>query len=137
MVMVSCPIILEWSVLQDSFITTTGHVSVLTILIDEEKGTSALLDCYCATFDDSKNVTQVGVCMYNCNNNKNGVDDVYDSLTWNNLMITCSSFNRAGALCGRCLPEHYPLAYSFNLTCIKYPHVGWNWGSTSWQLISH
>ena len=33
------------------------------IKCDEEKGTFALLDCYCATFDDSKNVTQVGVCM--------------------------------------------------------------------------
>ena len=98
------------------------------IKCDEEKGTSVILDCYCATFDDSKNVTQVGACMYNCNKNKSDNDNVYDSLTRNNLMITCSSFNRAGALCGRCLPEHYPLAYSFNLTCIKCPHVGWNWG---------
>ena len=98
------------------------------IKCDEEKGTSAILDCYCATFDDSKYVTQVGACMYNCNKNKNGYDDVYNSLTRNNLMITCSSFNRAGVLCGRCLPEHYPLAFSFNLTCIKCPHVGWNWG---------
>ena len=104
------------------------HYPYYSIKCDEEKGTSALLDCYCATFDDSKNVTRVGACMYNCNKNKNGVDNVYDSLTRNDSMITCLSFNRAGALCGRCLQEHYPLAYSFNLTCIKCPHVGWNWG---------
>ena len=103
------------------------HYPYDSIKCDEEKGTSALLDCYCATFDNSKNITQVGACIYNCNNNMSGVDNVYDSLTQNDSIITCSSFNRAGALCGRCLPEYYPLAYSFNLTCVKCPHVGWNW----------
>ena len=98
------------------------HYPYDIIKCDEEKGTSAILDCYCATFDDSKNVTQVGACIYNCNKN------MYNSLTRNDSIKTCSSFNRAGALCGRCLPEYYPLAYSFNLTCIKCPHVGWNWG---------
>ena len=53
---------------------------------------------------------------------------MYNFLTRNDSIMTCSSFNRAGALCGQCLPEHYPLAYSINLTCIKCPHVGWNWG---------
>ena len=104
------------------------HYPYDSIKCDEEKGTSALLDCYCATFDDSKNVTRVGACIYYCNNNMSGDDNVYNSLTRNNSIIICSSFNRAGALCGRCLPEHYPLAYSFNLTCIKCSHVGWNWG---------
>ena len=104
------------------------HYPYDSIKCDEEKGTSAILDCYCATFDDSKNITEIGACMYNCNRNMSGVDKVYNSLTRNDSMITCLSFNRAGALCGRCLPEHYPLAYSFNLTCIKCPHVGWNWG---------
>ena len=131
MAVVSCPMTLEWSVLQDSFVTT-GHVSVLTIIIlmtaSSVMKKSALLDCYCATFDEGKTVTRVGACMYNCNKNMSGDDNVYNSLTRNSSMITCLSFNRAGALCGRCLPEHYPLAYSFNLTCIKCPHVGWNWG---------
>ena len=98
------------------------------IKCDEEKGTSAILDCYCATFDDSKNITEIGACIYNCDNNMSGIDNVYNSLTQNDSIMTCSSFNRAGALCGQCLPEYYPLAYSFNLTCIKCPHVGWNWG---------
>ena len=98
------------------------------IRCNEEKGTSAILDCYCATFDESKNITEIGACIYNCNNIMSGDDNVYNSLTQNNSIMTCSSFNRAGALCGQCLPEHYPLAYSFNLTCIKCPHVGWNWG---------
>ena len=104
------------------------HYPYDIIKCDEEKDTSVILDCYCATFDNSKNITQVGACIYNCNNNKNGDDNVYHSLTRNNSIMTCSSFNRAGTLCGRCLPEHYPLAYSFNLTCIKCPHIGWNWG---------
>ena len=32
------------------------HYPYGSIKCDEEKGTSAILDCYCATFDDSKNV---------------------------------------------------------------------------------
>ena len=39
----------------------------------------------------------------------------------------CKSSNRTGTLCGRCLPDHYPLAYSFNMTCIPCPHARWNW----------
>ena len=98
------------------------------IKCNEEKGTSAILDCYCATFDDSKNVTEMGACIYNCNNIVSGAHNVYNSLTQNDSIMTCSSFNRAGTLCGRCLPKHYPLAYSFNLTCIPCSNIGWNWG---------
>ena len=68
-----------------------------SIKCDEEKGTSALLDYYCATFDDSKNVTQVGACIYNCNKN---MYNVYNSFTRNDSIKTCSSFNRVGVLCG-------------------------------------
>ena len=41
--------------------------------------------------------------------------------------LLCNSTNRTGTLCGQCLPDHYPLAYSFNMTCIPCPHVRWNW----------
>ena len=38
-----------------------------------------------------------------------------------------STGSRTGVLCGRCLPDHYPLAYSFNMNCIPCPHARWNW----------
>ena len=85
---------------------------------------SSLLNCYCATLDRDRNVTLIGACVYSC-------FEVYyiplpqDIDKLNDKM--CKQWNRTGALCGRCLPDHYPLAYSFNLTCILCPHVGWNW----------
>ena len=103
-----------------------GHYPYNIIKCDEDDGTSKVLHCYYATFDEEKNVTLVGPCIYSCGDDNDDIDSIYRSLTQNSSV--CSSFNRAGALCGRCLPEHYPLAYSFNLTCIKCPHVGWNWG---------
>ena len=108
-----------------------GHYPHDIIKCDEEKGTSAVLDCYCATFVEGKNATVAGACVYNCDHYPKTLRNfVYHSLpndTENNNTI-CAPLNRTGMLCGRCLPEHYPLAYSFNLTCIKCPHVGWNWG---------
>ena len=105
------------------------------IKCDENEGTSAILDCYCAAFDKRRNVTEVGACVFNCAywNMKSGssIDRVYNPLpgkAMENNGTLCELFNRAGALCGRCLPEHYPLVYSYNFTCIKCPHVNWNWG---------
>ena len=102
-----------------------GHYPYNIIKCDEDDGTSKVLHCYYATFDEEKNMTLVGPCIYSCGQDSDHIDRVYHSLTKNTSI--CSSFNRAGALCGRCLPEHYPLAYSFNLTCIKCSHIGWNW----------
>ena len=101
------------------------------IKCDEKEGTSAVLDCYCATFDEGVNLTKVGACIYNCKNpmKTESTDSIYHLLSSKKRNDSfCLSFNRAGQLCGRCLSQHYPLAYSFNLTCIKCPHVGWNWG---------
>ena len=41
--------------------------------------------------------------------------------------MSCQQLNRTGALCGRCLPDHYPLAYSYDIICIPCPHARWNW----------
>ena len=84
---------------------------------------SSLLDCYCATWDRDRNVTLTGACVYGCFEVYVPLPQEIDKL--NDKM--CKRWNRTGALCGRCLPNHYPLAYSFNLTCILCPDVGWNW----------
>ena len=108
-----------------------GHYPHDIIKCDEEKGTSAVLDCYCATFVEGKNATIAGGCVYNCafHYPKTLNNFVYHSLlndaTKNDTI--CTLLNRTGELCGRCLPEHYPLAYSFDLNCMKCAHVGWNW----------
>lgn len=94
------------------------------------------LDCHCATYNGDH--VEAGSCIYNCENHRVGNstdakdlnDVVYhkfknESSSLNNPM--CSSFNRAGALCGECKPNYYPLAYSFFLNCVKCPHVVRNW----------
>ena len=94
---------------------------------------SLILNCNCATFDEERNSTLVGACMFNCGRN------LAHQYTTNLLLkplprytkelnsMTCKSMNRNGTLCGRCLPGYHPSAYSFNLTCIRCPHVGWDW----------
>ena len=35
-------------------------------------------------------------------------------------------WNRTGRLCGKCLPGHSPLAYSYNMSCVKCPEGNGN-----------
>ena len=39
----------------------------------------------------------------------------------------CDRFNRQGTLCGQCRDGHFPLAYSFDFTCVKCPQSKTNW----------
>lgn len=78
----------------------------------------SVLDCYCATFVDELNDTMVaGSCFYNCENN----DKLYRDYLYHNInsTATCDKFNRKGILCGECKDHHYPLVYSFNMTCVE------------------
>ena len=84
-------------------------------------GLSVLVE-NCVTFDETNETVIIGLCIFKYNDNFT----LYStSLAKENNI--CESYNRTGALCGRCLPDHYPLAYSFNMTCIPCPHARWNW----------
>ena len=94
--------------------------------------TSSVLQCNCATFNEEKKLVLAGACFYGCRGQAN--KNVYHPLpktgkALNDVM--CKSLKRTGTLCGRCLPDHYPLAYSFNMTCILCPHANRNW----WRYI--
>ena len=95
---------------------------------------SSILQCNCATFNEEKKVVLAGACFYGCKGQSNKNSNVYHPLprtgkALNDVM--CKSFNRTETLCGRCLPDHYPLAYSFNMTCILCPHANRNW----WRYV--
>ena len=86
------------------------------------------------TFNEDTKLTSVGLFLRPLNNTRskgNRVSDtLYHVLPRNASQlddIMCKHLNRTGTLCGRCLPDHYPMAYSFNLTCILCPHAHWNW----------
>ena len=96
------------------------------------KGDLAIIDCYCATYNTEKSLLQVGKCVYNClndtdlsthTNSYHPLPRDGDSLN----ATVCSYLNRTGALCGRCLPQQYMTAYSYNFTCMHCHHVIWNW----------
>ena len=110
-----------------------GHYPQDIMLCDQAQVSSYVLDCFCATFSESRNLIQVGACFFNCGNltKEKFHDDVYHALDRNVSCLNdnmCGYFKREGTLCGRCQSNHYPLAYSFDLRCMKCQHVGWNWG---------
>ena len=97
-------------------------------------GTRSFLASYfCVTYDEDKHLVGMGSCHRYYKNNKSRVflpESIYQPLPrypeeLNNA--SCNLMRRTGILCGRCLPDHYPLAYSYNITCIPCPHARWNW----------
>ena len=86
---------------------------------------------YCATYNEDLNATLVGHCSFISNRHSlNTLAKNFYQLppSVHQLdYVMCGYYNKTGTLCGQCLPDHYPLAYSFNMTCIPCPHVHWNW----------
>ena len=84
-----------------------------------------ILDCFCADYNKETDKVEFGSCFYNCNrvNHNDELDDPYKTLqilNGSNLNDPCQNFfNREGSLCGSCRPGYLPLAYSYELACIK------------------
>ena len=86
----------------------------------------SILSCYCLTFDEVKNTTEVGWCLYNCRHPSKvdlvGVHSAYTPLTQNVSKLndaTCSNFERTGTLCGKCKKDSYVRAYSYDISCMR------------------
>ena len=95
---------------------------------------SFALQYNCVTFDEVKGVFSVGACIRNRERTKvKGAmtsDTLYHQLPRNVTLLDtmmCKTMKKTGTLCGRCLPDHYPLAYSYNMTCVRCPNARWNW----------
>ncbi len=87
-----------------------------------------ILDCYCASYNNSTKTVEFGSCFYNCNrvSQKNLFNIPYKTMKWvngSNLVATCPSFfNRSGTLCGQCNEGFSPLVYSYELACVVCPN---------------
>ena len=109
------------------------------IICNYEKLLSALMVCYCVTFDKENGSTFVGSCFYNCEHFnatiKNDVRRVYHYLPRNPEKLinhsACTHFHRRGLLCGDCEAGHSPLVLSYNLSCVPCPNSHKNW----WKFI--
>ena len=95
---------------------------------------SFVLKYACVTFNEDTQLTSIGVCNRGMNRTKSRgnlvSDTTYHLLPGNVSQLDdkmCRPVNRTGKLCGRCLPDHYPLVYSYNMNCILCPHARWNW----------
>ena len=91
---------------------------------------SAILDCYCMTYNESTGVV-AGPCFYNCENMRKGHHDMlYHHLPHrvedlNSAM--CGHFHRGGQLCGSCEEGYSPLVYSYDLQCSNCTDSHYNW----------
>ena len=82
-------------------------------------------DCYCITFDSTRNTAVLGACLFNCVNvSKAYSDSIYHHVPRdvgrnddNNSV--CGYLHRQGTLCGQCMDEYYPAAYSYTFECIE------------------
>ena len=105
------------------------------IVCDEDKLTSAVLDCHCVTYDGDKEEIFLGSCFYNCGITHNKSDAIYKQLPNKPQSLlnrsVCSDFNRKGLLCGDCEDGHSPLVLSYNLSCVECPDGHKNW----WKFI--
>ena len=91
----------------------------------------AITNNNCATYNTEKSLLQIGKCIYShLNTTVLSTDTAYHPLPSDGDYLNataCSYWNRTGALCGRCLPQQYMSAYSYNFTCTHCHHVIWNW----------
>ena len=77
--------------------------------------------CHCVTFDNETKELFEGNCIENCENkHKHYLPLPIDTSKLNQFMCE-EKWNRTGRLCGKCLPGHSPLAYSYSMRCVECP----------------
>ena len=83
----------------------------------------SVVRCHCVTFDNETRELSLGKCIENCDNGYEKSEYLPLPLDINKLnQFMCEEkWNRTGRLCGKCLPGHSPLAYSYDLRCVKCP----------------
>ena len=88
-----------------------------------QDGKLSVIRCVCATFNNESNDITVGHCIENCDNGYSKSEYLPLPLNVSQLnQFMCEEhWNRTGRLCGQCLPGYSPLAYSYDMRCVKCP----------------
>ena len=98
-----------------------------------KKNTLSIRNSYCLTIDEKTDTLEAGQCLYNYNT----YDFMYNDLPRNKTKLNdfmCNKqteLHRTGTLCGKCQDGYYPLAYSFDMTCVQCPNGKFNW----WKFV--
>ena len=126
-----CP---TWFVCDSSNTCQCGNEHYQAVICDNKYLSSAVLDCYCVSYDIQSKSTYLGSCFYNCDDHRK-TGTVYKALPAKSEMLingsVCAYFNRAGLLCGDCKEGYSPYVLSYNLSCIQCPDGHKNW----WKFI--
>ena len=94
---------------------------------------SAVLDCHCVMYNEEKERTEMGRCMYNCiyfikhSGHKSNTYNIISSDPLNWTSETCGRYHRTGPLCGDCITDHYPQVYSLDVSCKPCSDSWSNW----------
>ncbi len=101
-----------------------------SVLCDPEISRTSILDCYCMTYDNESNETQLGRCVYRCGHKTDTVFYTLPNYRKSQLYsYSCERMNRDSPLCGQCLPGYSPLLYSYEMKCINCTgeNMTYNW----------
>ena len=95
----------------------------ISIKCEPETLQLSVLKSHCVTFDNGTRELVHGQCSENCENGDKRSEYIPLPLDINKLnQFMCEKkWNRTGRLCGKCLPGHSPLAYSYDLSCVECP----------------
>ena len=94
-----------------------------TIKCDEAALELSVIRCHCVTYNNVTDELVEGNCIENCDNGYDKSDylPLPKDVSQLNQFMCEKRWNRTGRLCGRCLPGHSPLAYSYDMRCVKCP----------------
>ena len=93
-----------------------------------------VLNCFCMTQNQQEQII-LSACFFNCAINQGNLvslrhDFVYIELP-NNITdlnyLMCGYWNREGINCGKYKHGYWPLAYSYDLTCVACNNDKYNW----------
>ena len=122
-----------WFVPSHSGECQCGHTFHGVVSCNEDTKEVRVLDCFCMTFDTSRNKTVVGECLYNClntsksNSNKGCIYHPVprDLAKDGNNNSVCGYLHRTGTLCGECVDNYFQPAYSYAYHCIYCDRSQW------------
>ena len=77
--------------------------------------------CHCVTYDNKSEEVFEGSCIENCVNAYGDYMPLPRKTFELNKFMCEERWNRTGRLCGKCLPGHSPLAYSYSMRCVECP----------------
>ena len=90
---------------------------------NETQQESAILECYCMTYNETTGMVVVGQCLYNCVKRDSRLPKTVEHL--NDVM--CGHLKRSGQLCGECKTNYSPPVYSYDLQCTICSDGQYNW----------